>query len=436
MSLSQGSNVLPLAHQRLRVRAANEDLLEDGQALARSRALAATDYGTPVAPPARIILDREPSADPDRPALLLAVPYLVLGGAERLLSAIVGNLVAHGWRITIVTTILPRPEQGDTTAWFEQHTDEIFHLPRGLPPDLWEDFLRHLIASRNIRLLWLAGSAVVYDCLRDLKAEQPALRVVDLLFNTVGHTTNNRRRRDLIDLTLVENREVLDWLTARSVPGERFRLIPSGVDLRALAPASRNADFLEQIGATQRHLLVGFVGRWSDEKNPVGFVEIARRVDRTCPIRFVMTGRGPLQPEVEAAIAEAGLPEGRFHLLHDVPELTPILASLDLLVLPSILDGRPVAVMEALALGVPVLASRVGGLPELIIPGRTGWLQEAGDLDAFARSIEIAESDRPALAAMRREARAFAEAHLDSGAMLEAYRAALTQLFAEARSAA
>jgi glycosyltransferase involved in cell wall biosynthesis len=432
-SLSRGADVLAPPEQRRRVREANEDVLQVAvRAIARSSALAALRYGTPTAPPARIVLDRGAPPEPPAPSLLLAVPWLVLGGAERLLSAIVGDLTARGWRIVIVTTLRPSSEQGDTTSWFEPHTDEIFHLPRGLPPETWRDFIRHLVASRGIGLLWMAGSAVAYDSLRELRAAHPALRVVDLLFNTIGHTANNRRRRDLIDITFVENREVLDWLVAQGEAGERIRLIGSGVDLATLSPAPRDEALTRRIGASGHDLIVGFAGRWSEEKNPLGFIEMARQVDPRKPVKFVMLGRGPQQPEVEAAIQRAGFAKGRFHLLHEVAELAPIMASLDLLVLPSKVDGRPLAVMEALAMGVPVLASRVGGLPELVEPGRTGWLHDPQDIQGFVRTIEAAEADRAGLAAMRREARSYAEAHLDVARMLDGYRREFTRLLPEA----
>jgi glycosyltransferase involved in cell wall biosynthesis len=86
-------------------------------------------------------------------------------------------------------------------------------------------------------------------------------------------------------------------------------------------------------------------------------------------------------------------PEGRLHLLGEPPEIAPVLASFDLLVVPSVLDGRPVVVLEALSLGVPVLAFRVGALPELIQEGETGWLCDPNDPKAFAGRIEHAGQD-------------------------------------------
>lgn len=435
LSLSRRADVLPMDQQRIRVRQANADVLRPASlTLARSGALASREYGTPIAPPADIRLELgapETSGATRRGSLLLAVPYLVLGGAERLLSSVVGHLTAQGWRVVIVTSLAPTAEQGDTNAWFERHTQEIFHLPRGLPPALWEDFLHHLIRSRGISLIWIAGSAFAYGCLQGLRAAHPELRVVDLLFNTIGHTANNRRRRELIDVTFVENDEVLRWLTARAASSEQFRLISSGVDISALAPVPRNAALVQQIGASEGDVIVGFAGRWSEEKNPLGFVEIARLVDDALPVKFVMIGAGPLGPAIETAIRKACFAKGRFHLLGEVPDPVPIMGSLDILVVPSVLDGRPMVILESLTLGVPVLASRVGGIPELIQHGRTGWLHEAHELRAFAATIMDAQRDRDGLRKMRGHAREFAEVKLDVKDMLEGYRRELTRLVAK-----
>jgi glycosyltransferase involved in cell wall biosynthesis/SAM-dependent methyltransferase len=427
-SLSRGGDVNSMERQRAMVRLMNQDLLRSAcDRLAHSRELASIRYGTPCAPPAPIILDRAPPV-PKPPTLLLAMPFLILGGAERLLSAVVAHLVQKGWRIVIITSIEPPFENGDTTSWFEPYTDEIFHLPRFLPSELWEDFLHHLVRSRGIEIVWVVGSAFAYDCLRELRVMNPDLRVADLLFNTIGHTANNRRRRDLIDLIFVENKEVHDWLLARGEDASCIRLVESGVDLTALRPVGRSDALVEKIGATADDLIVGFSGRWAAEKNPLGFVEIARLVDPALPVRFVITGTGPLDSAIKHALHEGGFPDGRFHLLGEVPEIRPVLASFDLLVVPSVLDGRPVVVQEALALGVPVLCSRVGALPELVQDGVTGWLCQPDDLGAFAARIEYAGRRRAELVKMRQRARAYAEAKLDIQRMLTRYLTELESL--------
>lgn len=428
VSLSRGNDVLPMSRQREMVRQMNWDVLQPvADRVALSRKQVSIRYGTPSAPPATITLDRA-RPDPRPLTLLLAMPFLILGGAERILSAVVAHLVLMGWRVVITTSIEAGADHGDTTPWFERQTTEIFHLPRFLPPELWEDFLHHLVRSRSVDVVWVVGSAFAYDCLRGLRAAHPNLRVADLLFNTVGHTANNRRRRDLIDLIFVENNEVHSWLQAHGEVATRICLVESGVDLAALRPMPRSEALMQQIGAGSDDLIVGFAGRWSEEKNPLGFVEIARLVDPALPVRFVMTGAGHLRPAVEQAIHEASFAAGRFHLLGEVSDIAPIVASFDLLVLPSMLDGRPVVVMEALSMGVPVLASRVGALPELIQDGRTGWLCERDDPKAFADCIESAGRNRAGLREMRRRARDYAEARLDWQGMLAAYSSGLAYL--------
>ena len=432
-SLSRGKDVLPMSRQREMVKQMNRDVLQPAaDSVARSRRNASIRYGTPIAPPAPVVLDwSPPNSRP--PTLLLAMPFMVLGGAERLLSGVVAHLVQIGWRVVITTSIDPGPEHGDTIPWFEQHTTEVFHLPRCFPPELWEDFLHHLVRSRRVDVVWVVGSAFAYDCLRGLRAAHSDLRVVDLLFNTVGHTENNRRRRDLIDLIFVENDEVREWLVARGEETARIRLVKSGVDLARMRPMVRSEAIMRQIGAEADDLIVGFSGRWSEEKNPLGFIRIAQLVDPALPVRFVMTGTGHLRPAIEHAVRDAGFVKGRFHLLGEVPDIAPVLASFDLLVLPSVLDGRPVVVLEALALGVPVLASCVGALPELIQDGVTGWLCQPSDLQAFAKHIEDAAMDRAGLSDMRHRARDYAEARLDMQEMLAAYGAGLASLLSRDR---
>ena len=433
-SLSRGPDVLPMDRQRELVGMMNADVITP-EARERSRRLAAARRATPLGALPKIALESAAAAAgaAHRPTVVLAMPFLILGGAERLVSSVVAHLTARGWRVVVMTSIEAGREHGDATPWFEPHTAEIFHLPRFLPREYWSDFLRHLVASRAVDILWLAGSAFVYDNLRSLRAEFPRLKVVDLLFNTQGHTENNRRRRHEIDRILVENEEVRAWLVEHGEAGERIRLIESGVDLDRLHPGLRSAAFRARIAQGPADIIVGFSGRWSQEKDPLAFVAMARRADPAWPVRFVMTGAGPLGPEIGQAIAAAAFPPGRFHLLGEVPDIAAVLASIDVLVVPSRLDGRPMVVLEALAVGTPVLASRVGGLPALIDAGETGWLCAPGDVDAFLSCIHEAAMSPDRLARMRSAARASAEARLDARRMRAAYEAALSELLPEDR---
>jgi glycosyltransferase involved in cell wall biosynthesis len=410
-SLSNHGGVRDMKWQRDAVRQANADVV-DHEAIERSAQ--GRDFEVLVENALENLL---PAQVDRRPGLLLCMPFLLLGGAERLLSGLVESLTRNGFRVVIVTTLAADPAFGDATPWFAPSTAEIFHLPRLLEPRRWRDFLHHLVQSKNLDLLLLAGSAYTYALLPELKERHPRLRVADLLFNTVGHTTSNRDYAGSIDLHLCENAEVELWLRDAGEPPAKIVQIDSGVDIRRLRPADRPA---------RDHLLVGYSGRLSQEKDPLAFVELAEAA-RHPRLRFVMTGAGPLESAVRKRIARS---QGAVEFLGVVEDVHAHMAQLDLLVVPSRLDGRPLAVLEALALGVPVLATRVGGLPELVLDGVTGFTCAPGHIAAFAPLLRELLDDPQRLAALRKSARQFAEERLDQAVMHGRYMAALRGLAA------
>jgi glycosyltransferase involved in cell wall biosynthesis len=139
-----------------------------------------------------------------------------------------------------------------------------------------------------------------------------------------------------------------------------------------------------------------------------------------------MTGAGPLEAAVRRRAEN--LSEESFVFLGVVDDVREHIASLDVLVLPSILDGRPVVVLEALALGVPVIASRVGGLPALVRDGETGFLVDQGDVGEIARYLRRLADNRDELERLQRGARDFAEFALSSEAMFAAWETTLARL--------
>lgn len=420
---SQSSLEDSLDRQREYVALLNADVV-DGASIERSARLAEADRRTDE--PMRNLVGRGGSKNV-KPVLLLAMPFTILGGAERLLSGVVADLALEGWRVVVVTTLATSPEQGDTTAWFEKGTAEIFHLPRFLENERWDDFIQYVFASRRVDLLCMVGSVYFYDLLPRLKSQYPQLKVADILFNTVGHVVNNRKHAAAIDVNLVENSEVFRWLVQNGESEDRIKLVTSGVDLERFRPTAPSRTVLDRLGARDGDLIVGFSGRWSAEKGPLDFVEIARRLDPRLPVRFVMTGAGHMRKTIEDAIADADFPPKRFNLVGEVPEIGPYLGSYDLLVLPSHYDGRPVVVLEALAMGVPVLASRVGALPELIVEGENGYLCDPTDINSFVSRLTFLARSPEILARLRTGARTYAERHLDQQGSLQRYR----QTFAE-----
>jgi glycosyltransferase involved in cell wall biosynthesis len=422
-SLSRNPDILPMDQQGQALRDANADILTK-KALLRSK----HRRFTPVHVSDGLVnLVRKPWK-PNARTMLMALPFTVLGGAERLLSAVVRHLTKAGWDISIIKSIEPAKAAGDTTEWFSASTAQIYDLPKFLAEDNWNDFIDYLIQTKGVSKVWIIGSEFVYHLLPTLKRKYPGLLCVDLLFNTVGHTANNRRYATLIDRILVENNEVQSWLVERGENPSRITTITSGVNLTEFKPREKSLSLLQALAIKPSGLLVGFSGRWSDEKDPIAFVRIAARLVNLAPlddVYFIMTGTGPLKRAILKELATLPELNNRFHIMENVSDIRDVLASFDVLVLPSRLDGRPVVVLEALASGVPVVASRVGALPELIDPGRTGELCDPGDYDGFAAALAGVNENRRLLQQMKRNARAFAEQYLDEQDMLERYRHAL-----------
>ena len=172
-------------------------------------------------------------------------------------------------------------------------------------------------------------------------------------------------------------------------PPDKVVVVPLGLELRpfvAASPARCSAGRIA-LGVPQDVPLVGYVGRLTPVKNPTLFSFVAQRVLESVPeARFVVVGDGELRADVERQIASLGLSE-RIALAGWQREMPPIYAALDALVLPSLNEGTSVTAIEAMAAGVPVVATAVGGMPDLVADGRTGLLAPSGDVEALARRV-------------------------------------------------
>jgi glycosyltransferase involved in cell wall biosynthesis len=151
--------------------------------------------------------------------------------------------------------------------------------------------------------------------------------------------------------------------------------------------------------------LGGFVAGLRDQKGlPDLLGALERLAGRGEPVRFAIVGNGPLRDEVAARLA-AG-PAGPSTLLMPFnPPVEPYLAALDLFVLPSYWEGLPLAVLEAMHMGLPVVATAVNGTPDAVADGETGLLVAPNDPDGLAEAIAALMGDEPRRRAMGVRAR-------------------------------
>lgn len=350
------------------------------------------------------------------PTLLAVVPYLFPGGAERLLHAVAQHLTASGWRVLVCVTLPPRPECGDASGWFRDVTPEVLHLPLLLPEQSWGSFVRHLVASRGVRVVWQIGSRWLYPQLAALREAVPSLTVVDQLFNPAVHVAEHRRHRAQITAALCENDETRRALEAPGVAPLPVTMIQSGVDIARLSPSpARPARYPD--GAPRGAFVMGFFGRLSDEKNPLFAVELARALADDEGVEVIIAGAGARERALRRAHLRAARETPslgrRVRVLGLLDDPAPWMRCCDVVLLPSLVDGRPNTVLEALALGVPVLATRVGALPELVASGERGALFDGCEVGAWAAVVRRLRAEPATLRAWSVAARAHAVEHLD-----------------------
>jgi glycosyltransferase involved in cell wall biosynthesis len=359
----------------------------------------------------------QPGEAPGGTSVLLAMPYLTLGGGEAIVSQICRQLKSLGFRIFVMTTLPTSEYQSDTTGWFREGASGIYALPGFLDTSLWEAFLIYLIQLHSIRVLWLVGSAFTYAMLPLLKRLFPDLAVVELLFNPVGHTANHLKYNYLIDHVVTEHDGMKNWLVEHGDSDDHVSVIPNGVDLEIYRPQPRKDWRTGRERGRASAFVVGYFGRLSEEKAPDILIEIAARLKKQAGgFEFLVCGTGPMEGGLRDLCEKHSLAD-TVHFLGFVstPDYLPCC---DVTVICSRLDGRPNLLMESLSMGIPVVASRVGAIPDMAPEGQGVRLCEGGDIDAFRRVILDLASNPAAYAQLSSAGQGWARDHFslsDSG---------------------
>ena len=174
----------------------------------------------------------------------------------------------------------------------------------------------------------------------------------------------------------VSERERSAGVAARTCRAARTVVIPTAVDAAATVPSRRDG----------RPPRIVTVGRLAAPKDPVTLVRALAAL-HDVPFSAHIVGDGPERPVVESEIRAAGL-EPAVELMGERQDVPQLLAHADVFVLSSRSEGAPISILEAMATGLPVVASAVGGVPEIVDDGTTGVLVPPGDPAALAAAIE------------------------------------------------
>jgi glycosyltransferase involved in cell wall biosynthesis len=181
------------------------------------------------------------------------------------------------------------------------------------------------------------------------------------------------------------------WVAAEAIrlgisPPERIRAISSPVDtdVRPTTDAAR-AQARRSLMLPAKAKIVGTVARLDQQKDPLNLIKAIAFLDRP-DVFCVWIGDGSLRQIMEEQIQRRGL-HGRFLLVGERVDVPALLPAFDAFVMPSLYEGLPCAIVEAMACGVPVVATAVNSVPEVVISGRTGLLVRPRDARSLARAI-------------------------------------------------
>ncbi len=201
---------------------------------------------------------------------------------------------------------------------------------------------------------------------------------------------------------------------------DRLVVIPNGVDP---APFDRaRAVDRASIGVPPGAFLTLYVGRLDPQKGLGFLLQAAAKVAETRPDwHLALVGDGPGREALESQIEANPLLRERTHRLGRRDDVPALLKAADLLVLPSLWEGMPNVVLEAMAASRAVVATRVEGTEDLVVPGETGWLVPPGDAEALAGALLEAASDPARLRRQGEAGRARVEAAFTPARVVEAY---------------
>ena len=298
---------------------------------------------------------------------------------------------------------------------------KLFKLLRKLRPAVLHTY--NFACAEYAAPAWLAGVPVRVHAEHGRDASDP---------QGLNRKHNFLRRAlvPFIDRYVPVSHDLTRWLTnVVGIPAAKTQLIMNGVDTGRFAP---NLAAAGTPWAGQDVFVIGTVGRLQDVKDQASLIAAfallcAAQPEARARLRLAVIGDGPLRDTLARKARDAGVADLVWFAgaRNDIPEL---MRSFDLFALSSIAEGTPVTLLEAMACGLPVVATNVGGIPEVVQDGVNGALVAAGDAPALAAALGLYAADPARVQEHGAAARLNIERHYSVAAMVAAYTALYDRL--------
>jgi glycosyltransferase involved in cell wall biosynthesis len=363
-------------------------------------------------------------------AVEMVLPSLEIGGMETMVAALAQALAARGHRVGVTclqrdgelaeevqragipvalvpcpgTAPLIQPHPG-LRSHFAARTPDVVHTHDGV-------WAKAALAARA------AGVPAVLHTAHGFAFDEPWFG--DALRWWAG------LRTDMVAAVSVPLREHL--VNRARIPASRVVTIINGIDTTRFAPKGRSGILREALGIGPDVPLIGCVARLDPVKNLPLLIEAMLLLVRHVPdARLAIVGDGPLRESLRERAEALGLGD-RVLLPGTFADTAPVYRDFDVFVLPSVSEGTSISVLEAMASGITVVATAVGGTPQLLDGGTCGTLVPSGDPEAMAGAIRHLLSDPVRRAAMARAARERVLEEFGHAAMVRAYEKLYRQI--------
>jgi glycosyltransferase involved in cell wall biosynthesis len=315
-----------------------------------------------------------------RKRIALVTTQLGPGGAEQVLYDIASTLCSDRFETLLLAT------QSRDDRWlskWRESVEHVYDLASVVSPEKTIAAVCSVISNWRCDYLLVQNSLYGYAAIPHIKKMLPQIKVFDVIHSVDDAWDQIASTAEVathIDLRVAMSQAVRDRLLALGTTESKILLVPNGVDLARFQPAP--------VRSNSRHNIL-FAARLNAVKRPQFVADIAQALATLRPqrdFRFVIAGDGPEKERFERRVNKLGLDQ-LFDFRGQVDDLAPLYDASDIVILPSRSEGVPLVILEALATGRPVIASKVGSIPE-VLDDSCGILIEHLDAAAeFANAI-------------------------------------------------
>lgn len=303
--------------------------------------------------------------------ILMILPWMITGGADRFVLDLVSNLDKNKFEITILTT---EPNKNVLRQQFEENAT-VYDLTSFLSQKYWLSFINYIIEKNNINLIFNTNSKFGYSILPYLKSKNPNIPIIDYIHmeewynRNGGYSRYSTMMKSVIDKTLTCNensKRILKEHFGRN--SEEIETVYIGVDEEKFNPSKFNKnELLEKYGLqNEKRYILSYICRISEQKRPILLLEIVKKLKgKRNDFLVLVVGNGNLLEKMKKKASEMEILEN-IKFLGNIEKTEEIYALSDATINCSIKEGLALTSYESLSMGVPVISANVGGQKELI----------------------------------------------------------------------